>query len=127
MRLGVVACGRQQPAAHEFADGRCSAGETILESELVDRRQFFRRQHELKTLGALTFACALSQSLSHTEDLSLETSDFQARKFTRARRNHNSTTIVLSNLPAEISRVAPMTSAGAHLQRRYRVPAGLPI
>ena len=68
-----------------------------------------------------------SQSLSHTEDLSLETSDFQARKFTRARRNHNSTTIVLSNLPAEISRVAPMTSAGAHLQRRYRVPAGLPI
>ena len=30
--------GRQQPAPHEFADGRRSAGETILESELVDRR-----------------------------------------------------------------------------------------
>jgi hypothetical protein len=58
MRLGVVAWGRQQPAPHEFADGRCSAGKTILESELVDRRQFFRRQHDLKTLGALKFAYA---------------------------------------------------------------------
>ena len=66
----------------------------------------------------------VSQNSSH-EDLSLETSDFQARKFTRAQRNHNSTTIELSNLPAEISRVTPMTPAGAHLQRRYRVPAGI--
>jgi hypothetical protein len=67
----------------------------------------------------------VSQNSSHTEDLSLENADFQARKFTRAQRNHNSTTIELSNLPAEISRVTPTTPAGAHLHRRYRVPAGI--
>jgi hypothetical protein len=64
MRLGVVAWGRQQPAPHEFADGRCSAGETILESELVYGRQFFGRQHDLKTLAALTFACAQRRRIS---------------------------------------------------------------
>jgi hypothetical protein len=74
MRLDVVAWRRQQPAPHEFADGRCSAGETILESELVDRREFFGRQQDLKTPGALTFACAhhpppgpFSSSLPHLE------------------------------------------------------------
>jgi hypothetical protein len=67
----------------------------------------------------------VSQNSSHTENLSLENADFQARKFARAQRNHNSTTIELSNLPAEISRVTPTTPAGAHLQRRYRVPAGI--
>jgi hypothetical protein len=54
MSLGVVVQGWQQPAPREFADGRCSAGETILESNADDCRRFFRRQHDLKTLGALT-------------------------------------------------------------------------
>ena len=29
MRLGVVAWSRKEPAPHELADGRCSAGKTI--------------------------------------------------------------------------------------------------
>jgi hypothetical protein len=53
--------GRQQPAPDEFMDGCCSATETVLEFELVDRRRFFRRQHDVKTLGTLTIRAPIIQ------------------------------------------------------------------
>ena len=52
--LGTVS-GRSEPSQPELeklADGRGAGRHAVLEAEIVDRRQLFRRQHDLETFAS---------------------------------------------------------------------------